>query len=209
MIFGRTENGGKLHPRAAKDCSYLYEIPRSRVAKHVIGPRFSWSWLDHVSDESLVVVNIAVESCVSEDLLKTCASVELVSELYYCQTRMTALVMVEPFNRALDIGKKHPGTKRTHPSQGRDDPKAGHTAYFAHDEDVAVSKFEKYLRVMEIPGTIAFCHGFHDIQYADLRALKTSVTSRPPLAVPWLCSNVLIAYHFQPRPRIVRPVCEQ
>ena len=104
MIFGRTETV-QITSRAAKDCSYLYEIPRSRVAKHVIGPRFSQSWLDHLSDESLVVVNIAVESCVSEDLLKTCASVEIVSELYYCQTRMTALVMVEPFNRALDIGK--------------------------------------------------------------------------------------------------------
>ena len=34
--------------RDTKDCFYLYEVPPSRVAKRVIGPRISQSWLEHL-----------------------------------------------------------------------------------------------------------------------------------------------------------------
>ena len=88
MIFGRTETV-QITYRATKDCFLLYEILPSRVAKQAIGPRVSWSWLAHFCDEKLVVVSTVVENCVSEDLLKTCASVEL----FNYQTEMTAIVM--------------------------------------------------------------------------------------------------------------------
>ena len=38
-------------------------------------------------------MNTVVGNWVSEDLLGTCAPVVLVSELYYCQTGMTAIVI--------------------------------------------------------------------------------------------------------------------
>ena len=54
-IWGRTETE-QITSRAAKD---------SRVAKQVIGPRFSQSWLNHLSGENPVVMNTVVESRVS------------------------------------------------------------------------------------------------------------------------------------------------
>ena len=58
------------------------------------GPGVTRSWLEHVDDESWVDVNPdEIESWVSEDLLKTCASIEPVSEQEYCQIGMIAIVM--------------------------------------------------------------------------------------------------------------------
>ena len=54
IILGGTDMV-QITSRATKDCSYLYEIPPSRVAKQVIGPRFPPGWLYHWSDENLVV----------------------------------------------------------------------------------------------------------------------------------------------------------
>ena len=66
--------------RDTKYCSYLYEVPLSRVTKQVIGPRIPRSWLEHLDDEIWDVVDLdEIESGVSQDLLKTCTSVELVS----------------------------------------------------------------------------------------------------------------------------------
>ena len=80
--------------RDTKDRFYLYEFPPSRVKKQLIGPRIPRSWLEHLDDESWDVVDTdEIESWVSEDLLKTCASVEPVSEPDYCQIGMTAIVM--------------------------------------------------------------------------------------------------------------------
>ena len=63
------------------------------MAKQVIGPRISQSWLEHLDDENRDVVDTdKKESGVSQDL-KTCASVEPVSELDCCQIGMTAIVM--------------------------------------------------------------------------------------------------------------------
>ena len=61
MILGRTEIV-QITSRATKDgFFYLYEIPPSRVAKQVIGPRSPRSWLDHLRDENLVAVHAVVE----------------------------------------------------------------------------------------------------------------------------------------------------
>ena len=49
--------------RDTKDCFYLYEVPPSRVAKQVIGPRIPRSWLEHLDDENLDVVDTEFESC--------------------------------------------------------------------------------------------------------------------------------------------------
>ena len=68
--------------RVTEDCFYLYEIPLSRVTKQVIGPRISRSCLEHMDDEHRDVVDPDdIESWVSQDLLETCTSVELVSGL--------------------------------------------------------------------------------------------------------------------------------
>ena len=53
MILGRTEMV-PLTSRATEDCSHVFEIHPSRVAKQVIGPRFPRSWLDRLSDWNLV-----------------------------------------------------------------------------------------------------------------------------------------------------------
>ena len=56
--------------------------------------RISRSWLEHLEDETWDVVDPDdIESWVSQDLLKTRASFEPVSELDYCQSGMTAIVM--------------------------------------------------------------------------------------------------------------------
>ena len=63
------------------------------MRKQVIGPRIPRSWFEHVDDENWNVVEPDdMESWVSQDLLETCASVEPVSELDYCQIGMTAIV---------------------------------------------------------------------------------------------------------------------
>ena len=60
----------------------------------MISPRISRSWLEHLDDESLGVMDTAdIESWVSQDLLKTCTSDEPVSDLDYRQIVMTAIVM--------------------------------------------------------------------------------------------------------------------
>ena len=84
-----------------------HEIPPSRVAKQVIDPRVPRSWLDHLSDENLDVVNTAVETWVSEDILGTCASVERVSEPYYCGSGMTTIFM-EDVNTGYALQYAHP-----------------------------------------------------------------------------------------------------
>ena len=62
--------------RDTEDCFYQYEIPPSRVAKQVIGPRISRSWLAHLNDENWDVVDTdEMESWFSQDLIKTCTSV--------------------------------------------------------------------------------------------------------------------------------------
>ena len=61
----------------------------------------------------------------------------------------------------------------------------------AQHDDVAVSEFEKYLRVKDIHGAEEFVsHSFKDIQNANLCTVRQSVTRWPPLAVqfkphPW------------------------
>ena len=56
-----------------------YQRP-SRVARQVIGPRIPRSWLEHLDDASLDVIDTAeIESWVSQDVLKKCNSVEPVS----------------------------------------------------------------------------------------------------------------------------------
>ena len=81
--------------RNTKVYFFLYEVPPSRAAKKEIGPRIPQSWLEHVDDESLDVIDTAeIETWISQDLLKTCDSVELVvSELDNFQIWMTAIVM--------------------------------------------------------------------------------------------------------------------
>ena len=59
--LGRTETV-QITYRATKDCFYCYEIPPSRVAKQATGPRVPRSWLGHLADENLDVVNAVVES---------------------------------------------------------------------------------------------------------------------------------------------------
>ena len=50
--------------------------------------------------------------------------------------------------------------------------------------DVAVSKFEDYMRVKNIRGTDEFVnHGFYETRSVDLCAGRLSVTSWAPLAV--------------------------
>ena len=64
------------------------------MAKQVIGPRMPRSWLEHPDDGSLYVIDTAeIERWVPQDLLKTCTSVEPVSDLDYRQIGMTAVVM--------------------------------------------------------------------------------------------------------------------
>ena len=92
-IFGKSETL-QITIRDTKGCFHLYEVPPSRVAKQVIGPRITRSWLEHLDDENSDVVDTdETESWVSQDLLETCASVEAVSELDCCQIGMTAIVL--------------------------------------------------------------------------------------------------------------------
>ena len=63
------------------------------MTKQVIGPRIPRSWLELLDDENWDVVDSEIESRVSQDLLKTCASFEPVSELGCCQVGMTAFVV--------------------------------------------------------------------------------------------------------------------
>ena len=93
MILGKSETV-QITDRDTKICFYLYEVPPSRVAQHVIGPRMSRSWLEHLNDVNWDVVDTdETPIWVSQDLLQTCASVEPVSELHCCQIGMTASVM--------------------------------------------------------------------------------------------------------------------
>ena len=63
--------------RNTKDCFHPHEVPPSRDRKQVIGPRIPSSWLEHLDDDTRDVVDPDdIESWVSQDLLKTCASFE-------------------------------------------------------------------------------------------------------------------------------------
>ena len=91
MILERSETV-QITLRDTKDGFYLYEVPPSRAARQVIGPRIPRSWLERLDGASMDVVEPdEIESWVSQDLLKTCASVEPVSELDYCQIGSTQL----------------------------------------------------------------------------------------------------------------------
>ena len=109
----------------------------------------------------------------------------------------------ELFYRAGEI-ERHPGPKRTLPWRGRDVPMQDILPTAAQHNDVAVSKFEKYVRVGKIhePDKLV-SHGRNDVRGAGLCALRLSVVSRPPLSAQCSCPFVFIAYHFQPRTRIV------
>ena len=75
MILGKSETVQNA-TRYQRLCFYLYEVPPSRVARQMIGPR------KHLDDESLDVIDTAeIESWVPRDLLKTCSSVKPVSDL--------------------------------------------------------------------------------------------------------------------------------
>ena len=68
--------------------------PPSHAAKHVIGPRIPRSWIEHLDDENWNLIDTAeIESWVMQDLFRTCASVEPVSELDFCRMVMTAIVI--------------------------------------------------------------------------------------------------------------------
>ena len=72
----------------------MYEVPLSRVAKQVIGPRIPRCWIEHLDDENWDLVDTdETESWVSQHLLKTCASIEPVSELDNCQIGMAAIAV--------------------------------------------------------------------------------------------------------------------
>ena len=93
MILRNSETV-QITVRDTKDCFYLYPVPPSRVAKQMIGPRITRSWLEHLDAENSDVVDTdQIESWVSQDLLETCASFEPVSEVGDCQIGMTAIVM--------------------------------------------------------------------------------------------------------------------
>ena len=93
MILERSETV-PITTRDIKDCFYLCEVLPCRVTKQVVGPRIPQSWLEHLDDENWdIVATDEIESWVSQDLLKTCISVEPVSESDYCQIWMTAIVM--------------------------------------------------------------------------------------------------------------------
>ena len=69
----------------------------------------------------------------------------------------------------------------------------------AQHHGVAVSWFEKYLRVNDIHGAEEFVsHGLNIIQNAGVCAMKLSDTSWPPLAVQCVCSSVLLHTTFSP-----------
>ena len=92
MNLGRTETV-HITSRATNGCFYFFEIPPSRMAKQVIGPRVTRSCLDHLSDENLDEVNTAVETCVSEDILKMCVlPLNLSPNNTTAQLGMTAIV---------------------------------------------------------------------------------------------------------------------
>ena len=73
MISGKSETV-QIKIRDTKECFYLYEVPPSRVAEHVIGPRILRSYLEHLDDENWDLVdNGGIESWFTQDLLETCA----------------------------------------------------------------------------------------------------------------------------------------
>ena len=93
LIIGKSETV-QTTVRDTIECFYLYEVPLSCVTRQVIGPRVTRSWLEHLDDETLDVVGPdGVECGVAQDLLKTCASFEPVSEIANSQIWMTAIVM--------------------------------------------------------------------------------------------------------------------
>ena len=93
MILEKSETV-QITVRDTKVCFYLCEVPPSRVAQQVIGPRMPRSWLEHLKDVDWHVVDTDENQIwVSQDLLQTCASVEPVSELHCCQIGMSASVM--------------------------------------------------------------------------------------------------------------------
>ena len=73
MILGKPETV-QMTIRTTTDCFYVYEVPSSRVAIQVIGPRVPQNCLDLWDDVRLDVVDTEIEIWVSEDLPKVCAS---------------------------------------------------------------------------------------------------------------------------------------
>ena len=65
MISGKSETV-QITIRDTKDCLYLYEVPPSHVAKQASGLRITRSWLEHLDDENLDVVDTEIESWVSQ-----------------------------------------------------------------------------------------------------------------------------------------------
>ena len=59
MILGKSETV-QITIRDTKNWFHLYEVPPSRVAKQVIGPRIPRSWLERLDDESLDVVDTEI-----------------------------------------------------------------------------------------------------------------------------------------------------
>ena len=93
----------------------------------------------------------------------------------------------EVSNRAGDI-EKRPGSNRALSSRWRRVLIQGILPTTTQHRGVAVTEFEKHLRVKDIRGAEKFArHGFNDIQNADLCAVRLSVTSWPLLVVQWLC----------------------
>ena len=78
MILGKSETV-QITTRDVQDCFRLFEVPRSRVVKQVVGPRIPWSRLERLDDENLDVVDTEIESWVSQDIFQTRASVEYLS----------------------------------------------------------------------------------------------------------------------------------
>ena len=98
--------------------------------------------------------------------------------------------------------ERHPGPKRALLVRTRNKPPPASQRY-----DVAVSQFEDYLRLKKHSrGRKLVSHGTHEMEIADLCAVRRSVTSLPPLAVQYSFSNVIITHQLQVHPWIVRPV---
>ena len=105
MILEKSETV-QIANRDTKDFFFLYEVLPSRVTKRVIGLRIPRSWLGHLDDENRSGVDTdEIEGWLSQDLLKTCTSVEPVSESDYCQIGMTAIVMGD-VNAALECARR-------------------------------------------------------------------------------------------------------
>ena len=91
--------------------------------------------------------------------------------------------------------------------EGRSIPSQDILPTTAEQDDVEVLRLGNDLRAKDIHGPEEFAsYSLNIIQNAGLRSMKLSVTLWQPLAMQYLCSNVIIAYHIQRHPWIVGPV---